>query len=282
MENLSIAFQEVEPRHSFLGREEMQTVCPVAFTSAPTHPTCSDRYAVLRTIDIVDMLASYGWLPVQARQTGKGPMPKRSLHMIVFENPGMVMLEKGLATGLPRVILINSLDGFTKLQFFCGIFRFVCSNGLVLASTEFGSLKVKHANTTVEAVDEQIRAVINQMNPFMETISRMASIDPAQDMLMDFMVRALALRIRFKVPEPEKSLSDYLSVAPEMMLPLHESDEGRTDLWYHYNNIQERMSRGKFEYQLEGKERKLRRLVGLSSDLDFNRKLFQLATEFII
>lgn len=285
MEQLQLSFQKGagELRHSPLTRSELEVACPVAFTSAPTHPTCSDRYSVLRTIDIIDMVATYGWLPVSARQTGKGPNPKRSLHMVVFENPEMVIQEGTLLTGLPRLILVNSLDGFTKLQFMCGIYRFVCSNGLVLSDTEFGRLKVKHANTTVDAVNESIKAILAQMEPYLKRVERMYNTILSPEVLMAFVLAALAIRIKFKVPRTaseDATIADFLSVDGSMLLPLHEADEGRTDLWYHFNNVQERMMKGKFEYKLEGKDHSLRSINGLSRDLEFNQKLFQLASSY--
>ena len=268
----------------FLTLEQVEERCPVAFTSEATHPTCSDKYVPLRTADVIQLVSTFGWQPVSAKQTGKGPKPARSLHMVVFEHPDKSIMHADNVVGVPRLILINSLDGFTKLQFFCGFFRFVCSNGLVISDASFGSLKVRHAKTTMEDVANSIKEVLAKMDPAMETISNMSNTVLEDTKLNEFYLEALALRINFKRPAENPSLDKWLKYNPEMLLPLHESDQGRADLWFHYNNAQERMVKGRFNYTTlaDEKGRSLRQLSGLNRSLEFNRDLFRLATQFVI
>lgn len=268
----------------FLTLEEVEERCPVAFTAEATHPTCSDKYVPLRTADVIQLVSTFGWQPVSAKQVGKGPKPARSLHMVVFEHPNKSIMHADNVVGVPRLILINSLDGFTKLQFFCGFFRFVCSNGLVISDSSFGSLKVRHAKTTMEDVANSIKEVLAKMDPAMKTISNMSNTELEEKKLNEFYLEALALRINFKVPlQSSPELAEWLQYSPEMMLPLHETDQGRTDLWYHYNNAQERMLKGRFEYVTlaDQKKHSLRQISGLNRSLEFNQDLFRLATQFV-
>lgn len=285
-EHISICegFSRNEGCKPFLTRKQVEERCPVAFASEATHPTCSEHYVPLRTADVMDLVSTFGWLPVSAKQTGKGPMPARSLHMMVFEHPEKSVNAKGSPIGVPRLILINSLDGFTKLQFFCGFFRFVCSNGLIVSDASFSSLKVRHAKTNMDAVATLIKEVLDKMDPAMEKVSRMASTELDEQLTYNFYLQALALRINFRAPQAErKELKDYLYIDNMMMEPLHEADKGRSDLWYHYNNMQERASKGRFAYlTLEnGKAHNLRMISGISRNVDFNKQLFELANQFL-
>lgn len=281
---MDVTFSRSE-RGNFLSLEELQERCPVAFASQATHPTCSDRYVPLRTADVVDLVSTFGWLPIAAKQTGSGPRPARSLHMVVFEHPEMGIISGNTPVGVPRLILINSLDGFTKLQFFCGFFRFVCSNGLVISDVPgaSSSLKVRHANTSMAEVSVLINNTLNKMQPAIEQVTSMTNMELDEEQAYGFALEALALRVKFKVPE-EKSLSDCFFFSEDMLKPLHEADQGRSDLWYHFNNMQERMQKGRFCYvdKTTGKGHSLRRLSGISREIEFNRKLFGLASSMLI
>lgn len=269
---------------TFLSPNDVLERCPVAFASKATHPTCSNNYVPLRTADVMDLVSTFGWFPVSARQTGKGPNPARSLHMVVFEHPDLGVLDGDSPIGVPRLILINSLDGFTKLQFYCGFFRFVCSNGLIISDGSFGSLKVRHARTSMTEVSELIRRVIDKMGPSIQSVSDMAKLELTDQQAMDFALEALALRLRFKLPPSDepKQLSDYLMIGEDMLAPLHEADQGRKDLWYHMNNVQERMVKGRFCYldRAKDKGRSLKRLSSIARGVEFNKQLFSLATDW--
>lgn len=271
-------------KRTFLSLNDVEERCPVAFASEATHPTCSDRYVPLRTADVIDLVSTFGWHPVSARQTGSGPRPARSLHMVVFEHPELGIIDKNNPIGVPRLVLINSLDGFTKLQFYCGFFRFVCSNGLIISDASFSSLKVRHAKTSMAEVAELIKNVIAKMEPSIQTVSGMANTQLTEDAATNFALEALALRIKFKKPQGAESdkLADYLYFGEDMLAPLHEADKGRNDLWYHFNNLQERMVKGRFCYldRTTGKGHSLRKISGIARSIEFNKDLFRLATAF--
>lgn len=286
MENLQI-FENFsrDGKREFLSLNDVEERCPVAFASEATHPTCSDHYVPLRTADVIDLVSTFGWHPVSARQTGSGPRPVRSLHMVVFEHPEMGITDGGNPVGVPRLILINSLDGFTKLQFYCGFFRFVCSNGLIISDASFSSLKVRHAKTSMAEVAELIKSVIAKMEPSIRTVSDMANAQLTQESAINFALDALALRIKFKKPQNAESdkLADYLYFDESMLAPLHEADKGRNDLWYHFNNLQERMVKGRFRYidRTTGKVRSLRQISGIARSIEFNKDLFNIASAFL-
>jgi hypothetical protein len=46
---------------------------------------------------------------------------------------------------IPELVLVNSHDGTSGYQLMAGIFRLVCSNGLVVQSADFGSIRVHHS-----------------------------------------------------------------------------------------------------------------------------------------
>ena len=45
-----------------------------------------------------------------------------------------------------EIIVVNSHNRTCSLQVYCGIFRLVCSNGLIIAKNQFNNLTIKHIN----------------------------------------------------------------------------------------------------------------------------------------
>ena len=56
-------------------------------------------------------------------------------------------------TEVPEIILLNSHDGSSSYQMIPGMFRFVCTNGLV-CGTSFGEIRVPHKGDIVGRVIE--------------------------------------------------------------------------------------------------------------------------------
>src|SRR5439155_8805861 len=52
-----------------------------------------------------------------------------------------------LAVGaeVPELVLVNSHDGTSAYKFLAGVFRLVCSNGMVVQSSDHGSIAVRHS-----------------------------------------------------------------------------------------------------------------------------------------
>lgn len=56
-------------------------------------------------------------------------------------------------TEVPEIILLNSHDGLSSYQMIPGMFRFVCTNGLV-CGTSFGEIRVPHKGDIVEGLSK--------------------------------------------------------------------------------------------------------------------------------
>jgi hypothetical protein len=55
----------------------------------------------------------------------------------VFRNDDVVINGEDGDTVFPQILLTNSHDGKNAFQFQAGLYRLVCSNGLVIADTQF-------------------------------------------------------------------------------------------------------------------------------------------------
>jgi len=146
---------------SYLSKDQVKALAPVAFATAPTSDKVSKDYLLVNTETIIDDLEKLGWLPVTASQRKARKSEKATIfskHMVSFQNPDLMIKGKNGDDAFPRIILTNSHDGFNSFQFRIGIYRLVCSNGLVVADEEFSAFRIRHTGYTFE----ELRGVVAQ------------------------------------------------------------------------------------------------------------------------
>ncbi|MDV1381624.1 DUF932 domain-containing protein, partial [Klebsiella michiganensis] len=74
----------------------------------------------------------------------------------------------------PEIILLNSHDGSSSYQMIPGMFRFVCTNGLV-CGTSFGEIRVPHKGDIVGRVIEGAYEVLGIFDKITEGVDVMKS-----------------------------------------------------------------------------------------------------------
>ena len=268
----------------FLSKEELRTACPAAFKTEPTNPKVSDRYVQANTETVVDDLAKLGWYPVQAKQcrTNKKSSGIRSLHIICFQNPN-VKIAKQNSNGdetidaWPRIILTNSHDGFNSFKFLLGMFRLVCSNGLIVGDNEMVNMSVKHINYDFETLRyivktavEQVPEIVCQMNAMKNTV-----LNEEQKTKLAKSV----VKIRKGVENDEKFEINEETIM-DILDPQRKEDKG-DDLWTVFNICQEKMIKGEYsDVGSNNKPRKQRKITSIKKDIDFNQKLWKIALSY--
>ena len=117
---------------------------PTAFFQFPS-VFMSDKYTLIKTTDVIRQLKHYGWEPVEAKQTSKYERTKRDAryHLIRFRKPHMSQ-HYYAGDSVPEIVMFNSNNGSCPFRLEAGIFRLVCSNGLIWKEQDMGSLKKKH------------------------------------------------------------------------------------------------------------------------------------------
>lgn len=271
---------------SFLSNDDIRRVCPMALHTMPTNPDVSDKYVHANTMTVVEDLAKLGWFPVQAKQcrNKKNSSGIRSFHMIAFQNPD-VKITKTLDNGekivdtYPRIILTNSHDGFNSFKFMVGLFRLICSNGLVVCNNQMVDMSIRHINYDFEELRRIVASAIEQVPNIVNTMNDMRNV-----MLTDEQKTALAtevVKIRKGVEDDENYVVDA-EVVEDILTPVRNEDKGN-DLWTIFNICQEKMIKGGFGFR--GATNKLRKQKGITSikkDMDFNQRLWQTASQYLM
>ena len=263
--------------------EEVKTVCPYAFAEDPTNPAVSGKYVHANTATVISDMEKLGWYPVEAKQCRPKKNSKgiRSFHMVVMESNDVktnIVGRDGNVEAKVRIILQNSHDGFNSFRFMMGVYRFVCSNGMVVADAQFADFSIRHINYSfdelrgiVAKVMESVPATIDKMNAMNTTIL-------TDDQKREMAVETYKIRKGY-TPEDDINVDDQ--TVEDLLTPVRTEDEGNS-LWNVFNVLQEKMIKGSFMAPgKNGKARKQRAITSIKKDLDYNERLWAVAEQYI-
>lgn len=268
---------------SYMSKEQLKDACPLAFASKPTNPDVSGKYLFVNSETIIDDLEKLGWLPVQAAQRkGRGKSTIFSKHMIAFQNPDIKIKGKDGDDSFPRIIMTNSHDGMQAFKFSVGIFRLVCSNGLVVADEQFSDFKIKHKGYTFEELRDVVNQAVFDLPNKVQVLNDMKSRILTQEEKNKLALDAMLIRAGIEPGSDKAKEFNYDDeTIVDILDPKREADKG-DDLWRTFNVIQEKITQGDFHAALTGaKVRKVRAIKSFERDLEVNKQLFKLATELI-
>jgi hypothetical protein len=256
-----------------LSDEALRRNAPSIFATEPYHQ-CSNRYRFIPTIDVINGLRENGFSPVKAMQSRCRIPDKREFtkHMIRFRQ--QKDLENVEGQEIFEIVLINSHDRTSSYQLMLGIFRLVCSNGLIVGDT-FSKIKTIHAgnrNLKQDVIDASYEIIENAPN-VIETVNNWKGLllpAPAQEA---FAKSALELNPSSIEIEPKSLLrSRRLEDRP--------NEKGERNLWNTFNVIQENFIKGHvYGRNKKGNLRRTRAIKAVTADVKLNKALWRLTEE---
>lgn len=280
MNDLMMSFKGDE---SYITKDEIREIAPLVFANAPTNPDLSKKYLFVNTETIIDDLEKLGWLPVQAAQrNSRVESTIFSKHMIAFQNPDIKISSEDGDEAYPRILLTNSHDGMQAFKFSVGIFRLVCSNGLVVADEQFSDFKIKHKGYTFSELRKVVKTAVADLPNKVKIMNDMKSRILTQEEKNKLALDAMLIRAGIKPDSDKAKKFNYDDETIEDILdPKRDEDKG-DDLWRVFNVIQEKITQGEFSAALKGaKVRKVRKIKSFEKDIKVNQELFKLATSVI-
>jgi hypothetical protein len=159
-----------------LSRDQLYRQAPAIFAQAPVH-SVSDRYGFVPTISVVDALQAEGWHPVRAQQTRVRDPERRDTtrDLVRFrQDPQRQITVVG--DSVAELVLTNSHDRTAAYQLDLGLFRLVCSNGMVTPVGDMGGIRVRHGKQVVDQILEGSLALVNELPNLAGTVERCQSL----------------------------------------------------------------------------------------------------------
>lgn len=254
-------------------QELLQEKCPAALAKGPS-PYVSSVYEYVDTMSYITTLESMGWYvaeAVQRRQKGSVNLDPWERHIVKMRHGDFKVGQVG--DEQLELILENSHNGTCGFQIKFGIFRLVCSNGMVIPIEEKLQLRQIHKNFEPMELLEHIIRNVEVAQETLTVMDQMKQKILTPEEIRVFAASAMELRL--------DTLDVFNYENLDLVLePQRPEDEG-DNLWLVYNRVQEKLTKGGVNLtSKKGKSRKLRGVSGLT-DFDFNAELGRLALAFL-
>ena len=270
--------QKIENRES-LTMDELKMICPEIATpeinpELRKHLGITDKYVHVPTERVIEDVMKLGWSPINAyRVNSRKKRNGVGRHMIKFVNYDFMQEGK---TEYPELLLTNSHDGTTAFKLDVGIFRLVCSNGMVIKSQDFGSMKVRHYGYDFETIKGAVNTLVEKIPDYLKQVEDMKQQTLEREQQLEFARQAAMLRFTNTTEEAIEKIVDM----EDILESTRKEDDG-DGLWEVFNRIQEKVVNGKFNYALGKKERKARPVKGFKSQVKLNQGLWELASSYL-
>ena len=233
---------------------------PAAFAETPDVTRTSRHYQFISTARVIDALLEAGFEPTRAQQTRSRSSPHHARHMIRFS---YVKNALSLIDAVPELILINSHDATSAYTLRAGLFRPICTNGLVSQIGDFGLLHVPHRGNVIHNVVDGALQIARGFNDITRVVEQMA-----QRQLSDrerWAFAAQALKIRY--PNHDQ----HLPVFPDQLLDARRNADFGNTLWLTYNVIQENLVAGGLQGRsVSGRSSRTRAIRAIREDVRIN------------
>ena len=245
-----------------MSENEIALYAPSVMAAEP-HESRGERYAYISTIEILRGLQREGFGVHEVRQTKVRNEGKRDFtkHLVRLRHA-----DSKRGAEVPEIILLNSHDGTSSYQILDGIFRFICSNGLICGYIG-NVVKVRHSGRVMNDVIEGSFRVLDAAKGAVERIDAYKGISLSHEEQRAFAAAALQLR-----------WEDTAPIEPGHAIQARRFEDRKPDLWTTFNRVQENLVRGgQPGLTATGKNTRTREVAAVGENGKRNRALFTLA-----
>lgn len=234
-------------------------------------PKTSAHYTFIPTHNVIQGLRDAGFVPVQARQSvSRKGSPGHARHLVRLRTPPMDLT---LVDAIPEVVLLNSHDGSSAFELRAGLFRPVCTNGLLVSLGDFVAVRIAHRGDVVERVVSGALEICGRLAVLGNVVERMAEAELEESVRESFAREALELR------HGSAEASGY---RPNQLLNSRRAADIGADLWRTYNTVQENLlGGGLLRRAPSGRLTRSRRIKAIREDVRLNAGLWEIATRYL-
>lgn len=219
--------------------EEAIKMVPAIGANAPSE-VVSEHYQFVSTRDILERVQQDGWMITNATAQNRTAYAQ---HRVTLIHKNDLNISDN-TEGIPRIEMFNSHNRTKRLMFAIGYFRFVCSNGLMVASGPAETIRTKHrfSGDKLSAIMDQVAQISGRFPSINKTIRDFKSRELTVQEQSSFAQYAIKGRYNYR-PETPKRFRDIGYTVEKLLQPRRAEDAG-TSAWEVYNRVQENLIQG--------------------------------------
>jgi len=257
----------------FLSQDEIKRLAPSVFTKT-AFDSLSDKYTHIPTSRVIEDMEKLNFFITECKEIKARKRVGFQKHLLVFRNPDLVITGEDGDEIHPQILISNSHDGTSSFIFQSGLFRLICSNGLVVSTQDFDKMKIRHINYTFEELQDKIKFMVEQLPLTVESMNKMKSTQLSEEQAHELAKQSLTTRFA------DEEI-DALNIDLDALLEPIRPEDKSNDLFTVFNRIQEKILGGDFSYMSGTKIRKARKVKNFQQDIKINARLFEIANEFV-
>jgi hypothetical protein len=248
------------------------------FRAAPSifateaHGSTSEKYEFLPTSVVVDALRNEGFHPVQAVEARTRIDDRKGFtkHTIRFQHEDVSFKEVGDSKF--QILLQNSHLGSSAFQITAGVFRLVCSNGMIVSDGTIDTHKVRHSGrlATLDNVIEGTYRVVQ-------------GLDEVEGQIVDWQGHHLSAPAQNAFAKAALQLrwdGDEAPIDASQLNRIRRMGDQGDSLWLTMNRVQENIIRGGVRGRnSNGGRMSTREVKSIDESTRINKALWTLAAE---
>lgn len=252
-----------------LTNKELMEIAPSVFTTEKSEKV-SDKYSFIPTINIIKDMKKLGWEVFNATQ--QKPRSTKDVlhtkHMVRLRNTSIDLINDSV----PEIVLTNSHDGRNAFKLHAGIFRLVCSNGMVIADTTIDNIRIKHQWYDFNDIKIITDAMVNKVPEMIKKMNSLNNVILNDDQQIEFAMKAILTRW----PKGNENIN-----VEDLLSPTRKADRG-DDLWRIFNVIQEKLVKGGLVFNnKKEKMQKIRPVTNIDRQVTMNKDLWELTEAYV-
>jgi len=210
-----------------LSSDLVQAKAPAIFAPGADERT-GRHYSFISTQRVMDALRDVGFRPVdvsQSRTRKTSPMHARHLVRLRRRYESIALRD-----AVPEIVMLNSHDGRMAYQLRFGLYRAVCTNGLIVSTGCLGCIRVSHRGNVLE---ELVRSAVQMAEGFAylaELVEQMERRQLDESKRLRFAAEALELRH----PDAVEA-----RMQPSQLLITNRPEDLGNDVWRTYTYVEE-------------------------------------------
>ena len=273
--------------NDFLTSDQVRARAPAVFAHDYAEDL-SNKYGNFNSAQAIEVMNDYGYGVTQSAQVhGRTETANiHGQHLMAFAKRHEV---SAFTQEQPEIIFYNSHDGKSSMKLFAGVYRFICSNGII-AGDGFDQRMV-HYKSNLDSFEDLLKYTANSLEGITQLTNSMKNITPDQDQSHEFAKRAISTRYEYY----DDLIGDGIDLGGgkfnarsirQVLIPTREEDVA-DNAWTIFNRVQESVIRGGFDY-LGERRRHGRKYIGykeakaissIKQNVTINRKLWDIAQE---
>jgi hypothetical protein len=263
---------------NILTDSDLKEIAPSIFAQRPREDA-TQLYRFASTIEAIDTFRKYGFHVVSAQEQSARKLKNvgKQKHLVRLRHEN----EFDRDDDAIDILMFNSHNKTSSLRMQLGVFRFACSNGLVISKNTFQSMRLVHRGRNafdVESLAENMALRYSELHTY---IDQMKSIDLERKEQHRLAVRMLRTRLGEELAHNVGiyTLEDYA----EPLIARDRDEDDFNDLYTVYNVVQEKLIKGSFHLKFYNNKTErnfsLKQVNGIDQNIRINSALWDIAAD---